>query len=107
MRDSLLWVYEGQTQYWGYVLAARSGLLTKQQALDAIAATAAAYDHRRGPEWRPLQDTTNHPGVEKRRPPPRRGRQPAQDYFFQREARLLDPRPLIPPTSGGTKTLSH
>ena len=32
MRDSLLWVYEGQTQYWGFVLAAaRSGLLTKQQ----------------------------------------------------------------------------
>ncbi len=25
MRDSLLWVYEGQTQYWGLVLAARSG----------------------------------------------------------------------------------
>ena len=36
MRGSLLWVYEGQTQYWGYVLAARSGLLTKQQALDAL-----------------------------------------------------------------------
>ena len=41
MRDSLLWVYEGQTQYWGFVLAARSGLLTKQQTLDAIAWTAA------------------------------------------------------------------
>ena len=25
MRDSLLWVYEGQTQYWGTVLAARAG----------------------------------------------------------------------------------
>ena len=52
MRDSLLWVYEGQTQYWGYVLAARSGLLSKQQALDAIAATAATYDYRVGRAWR-------------------------------------------------------
>jgi predicted metalloprotease with PDZ domain len=26
MRDTLLWVYEGQTEYWGQVLAARSGL---------------------------------------------------------------------------------
>ncbi|MEJ7747085.1 MAG: M61 family peptidase, partial [Luteimonas sp.] len=26
MQDSLLWVYEGQTQYWGNVLTARSGL---------------------------------------------------------------------------------
>ena len=31
MRDSLLWVYEGQTQYWGYVLAARSGLMTRRR----------------------------------------------------------------------------
>ena len=54
MRDSLLWVYEGQTQYWGFVLAARSGLLTKQQTLDALAATAALYDHRVGREWRAL-----------------------------------------------------
>jgi predicted metalloprotease with PDZ domain len=37
----LLWIYEGQTQYWGYVLAARAGLLTKEQALDALAGTAA------------------------------------------------------------------
>src|SRR3546814_20543141 len=25
MQNSLLWVYEGQTQFWGYVLDARSG----------------------------------------------------------------------------------
>ncbi|HEX7800611.1 MAG TPA: peptidase M61, partial [Asticcacaulis sp.] len=33
MRDSLLWVYEGQTQYWGIVLGGRSGLYSKDQAL--------------------------------------------------------------------------
>jgi predicted metalloprotease with PDZ domain len=70
MRDSLLWVYEGQTQYWGFVLEARSGLMTKQQALDAFAATAAAYDHRIGREWRALQDTTNDPIAAGRRPLP-------------------------------------
>ena len=43
MQDSLLWVYEGQTQFWGYVLGARSGMLSKQDTLDAIAATAATY----------------------------------------------------------------
>ena len=37
MRDSLLWVYEGQTEYWGKVLAARSGLWSRQQAMDALA----------------------------------------------------------------------
>ena len=30
MQDSLLWVYEGQTEYWGNVLTARSGLRTLQ-----------------------------------------------------------------------------
>ena len=48
MRGSLLWVYEGQTQYWGYVLAARSGLLSRKDTLDAIALTAATYDQRVG-----------------------------------------------------------
>ena len=42
MQDTMLWVYEGQTQFWGYVLGARSGMLSKQDTLDAIAATAAA-----------------------------------------------------------------
>src|SRR3546814_9675615 len=35
MRDSGLWVYEGQTQFWGYVLQARSGLVSKEDTLDA------------------------------------------------------------------------
>ena len=63
MQDSLLWVYEGQTQYWGNVLAARSGLVDVQTARDVQAAVAAQYDARAGREWRNLQDTTNQPIV--------------------------------------------
>ena len=59
MRDSLLWVYEGQTQYWGEVLAARSGLLTKQQFLEKLALYAARMEARIGRSWRSLQDTTS------------------------------------------------
>ncbi len=105
MRDSLLWVYEGQTQYWGYVLAARSGLLTKQQALDAVAATAAAYDNRRGREWRPLQDTTNDPVAQNRRPIPWRSWQRAEDYYSEGELVWLDADTLIRDMSGGKKSL--
>src|SRR5207245_648837 len=32
MQDTLLWVYEGQTQYWGQVLSTRSGLQSAEQA---------------------------------------------------------------------------
>jgi predicted metalloprotease with PDZ domain len=59
MRDTLLWVYEGQTEYWGQVLAARSGLWTKQQALDEWALLAASSAVAPGRNWRSLQDTTN------------------------------------------------
>ena len=105
MRDSLLWVYEGQTQYWGYVLAARSGLLTRQQAMDAIAATAAAYDNRKGREWRPLEDTTNDPIIAMRRPLPWRSWQRAEDYYSEGELIWLDADTLIRQMSGGAKSL--
>ncbi|HXQ80540.1 MAG TPA: hypothetical protein VN775_04455, partial [Opitutaceae bacterium] len=53
MRDSLLWVYEGQTDYWGKMMTARTGFLSKQQALDLLAWEAATFDNRPGRSWRP------------------------------------------------------
>ena len=57
MKTELLWVYEGLTQYLGFVLAARSGIRTADQARDALALLAATLDHRTGRTWRPLEDT--------------------------------------------------
>lgn len=105
MRDSLLWVYEGQTQYWGYVLEARAGLLTKQQTLDAFAATAAVYDHRIGREWRTLQDTTNDPIAAMRRPLPWLSWERSEDYYSEAELMWLDADTLIRERSGGRKSL--
>jgi predicted metalloprotease with PDZ domain len=61
MRSSLLWIYEGQTELWGIVLGARSGLTSKQDALDALALGAADLELRRGRSWRSLEDTTADP----------------------------------------------
>jgi predicted metalloprotease with PDZ domain len=105
MRGSLLWVYEGQTQYWGFVLAARAGLLTKQQALDAIAGTAALYDHRLGREWRTLEDTTNDPVIALRRPLPWRSWERSEDYYSEGELMWLDADTLIRELSDGRKSL--
>jgi predicted metalloprotease with PDZ domain len=105
MRDSLLWVYEGQTQYWGFVLGARSGLLSKQQALDAIAATAATYDHRIGREWRTLEDTTNDPIDAGRRALPWRSWERSEDYYSEGELMWLDADTLIREKSEGRKSL--
>jgi predicted metalloprotease with PDZ domain len=59
MQDDLLWVYEGLTNYLGFVLTARSGLLTADQDRDDLAITASALDHTPGREWRNLQDTAD------------------------------------------------
>ncbi|MBS0432900.1 MAG: M61 family metallopeptidase [Proteobacteria bacterium] len=82
MGDSLLWVYEGQTQYWGFVLTARAGLWNAQQFRDAMALVAAKYDRNRpGFEWRTIQDTTNDPTIAERAPLPYRSWQMSEEYY--------------------------
>ncbi len=105
MRDSLMWVYEGQTQYWGYVLSSRSTLLTKEQTLDAIAMTAAAYDNRRGRDWRPVQDTTNDPIIANRKPLSWLSYQRSEDYYSEGQLVWLDADTLIREKTGGKKSL--
>ncbi len=82
MGDSLLWLYEGQTQFWGQVLAARSGLWSVQQTRETLANVAATYDRGRpGLAWRALQDTTNDPTIAQRRALAFRNYQLSEDYY--------------------------
>ncbi|HEX7382158.1 MAG TPA: hypothetical protein VF265_08385 [Nevskiaceae bacterium] len=82
MGDSLLWVYEGQTQYWGFVLTARAGLWTPEEFRDAMAQVAARYDRGRpGFAWRNIQDTTNDPTISRRSPKAYRSWQMSEDYY--------------------------
>ncbi|MEO8114357.1 MAG: peptidase M61 [Phenylobacterium sp.] len=105
MRGSLLWVYEGQTQYWGFVLGARSGLLSKQDALDALAATAATYETRIGRQWRGVEDTTNDPVIASRRPIPWTSWQRSEDYYSEGQLVWLDVDTLIRERSAGKRSL--
>lgn len=105
MRDSLLWVYEGQTQYWGQVLTARSGLWSRQDALDSLAYIAATYEARVGRTWRPLQDTTNDPIVSQRRPQPWRSWQRGEDYYSEGLLIWLDADTLIRERTGNRRSL--
>lgn len=80
-RNSLLWVYEGQTQFWGYVLGARSGLFSKQETLDALASIAATLDQRPARQWRDMEDTTYDPIISARRPKGWLSWQRSEDYY--------------------------
>jgi len=106
MQDSLLWVYEGQDQFWGYVLGARSGMLSKQDTLDAIASTAAAYSlGTPGRVWRPLIDTTNDPIIARRSPAPWRSWQRSEDYYSEGELMWIDVDRIIRQQSGGRRSI--
>ena len=106
MQDTLLWVYEGQTQFWGYVLGARSGMLSKQDTLDAIAATAAAYGPGTpGRTWRPLEDTTNDPIIAQRSPQPWRSWQRSEDYYSEGQLIWTDVDRIIRQQSGGKRSI--
>ena len=59
MQDDLLWVYEGLTEFYGDVLAGRSGLWDPDQYRQHLAAVAARMDTRPGRTWRNLQDTAD------------------------------------------------
>jgi predicted metalloprotease with PDZ domain len=105
MRDELLWLYEGQTQYWGYVLATRAGLLSPEEFREMLANTAATYAYRRGRIWRPLADTTFDPIINARRPLGWRNWQRAEDYYSEGLLIWLDADTLIRQETGGAKSL--
>lgn len=105
MRGSLLWVYEGLTQYYGYVLAARSLLWSAQQTREALALTAATYQYRVGREWRSVADTTNDPILSARRPAPWRSWQRNEDYYSEGLLVWLDADTLIRERTGGRRSL--
>jgi len=105
MRGSLLWVYEGLTQYYGFVLAARSGLWSQEDTRAALAMTAATYQHRVGREWRSVVDTTNDPILSARRPAPWRSWLRNEDYYSEGLLVWLDADTLIRERTNGRRSL--
>ena len=105
MRGSLLWVYEGQTQFWGYVLQARSGLVSKQDTLDQYAMIMASYDSQPARHWRDLVDTTNDPVISARRPKGWQSWQRSEDYYNEGLLVWMDVDSLLREQSGGKKSI--
>jgi predicted metalloprotease with PDZ domain len=107
MGNDLLWVYEGLTDYYGNVLAARSGMRTPDEARDVFAQIAANFEISPGRTWRSLEDTTNEPiasshGATAMVWP---GWQRAYDYYMESDLIWLDADTKIRELSGGKKSL--
>lgn len=105
MQNELLWVYEGQTQYWDLPLSARSGMQSKAMVLGEIARTAASYVNQPGRSWRPLVDTTNDPQIGQRASKPYYSFSRGEEYYNEGALIWLEADMLIRTESKGRKSL--
>jgi predicted metalloprotease with PDZ domain len=81
-------------------------MLSKQDTLDAIAATAAAYSTGTpGRAWRPLIDTTNDPIISSRAPQPWRSWQRSEDYYSEGQLIWMDVDRIIRQQSRGRRSI--
>jgi predicted metalloprotease with PDZ domain len=105
MRDDLLWVYEGMTEYWGNILTARAGMRTAEETRDFMAFVAADFAISPGRDWRPLVDTTNQPIVSQRHPVSWVSYQRPEDYYLEGMLIWLDADTKIRELTNGQKSL--
>jgi predicted metalloprotease with PDZ domain len=106
MQPSLLWVYEGMTEYLGIVLAGRSGLWSPELTRDMLAVFAATYDQNRaGRQWRNLQDTTQEPILHYRGRKSYGSWQRGKDYYTEGAFVWLDVDTKLRELSRGKRSL--
>ena len=103
---SLLWVYEGMTQYMGNVLAARSGLKSQEQYRDLLAASAANLDNKPGREWRSTEDTAIAASILRGGNPAWANWKRGQDYYQEGELFWLDADTTIRKLTDNKKSLT-
>ena len=105
-QGSLLWVYEGMTQYLGNVLAARSGLKSQEQYRDILAMSAANLDYKPGREWRSTEDTAIAASILRGGNPAWSNWKRGQDYYQEGELFWLDADTLIRQKTDNKKSLT-
>jgi predicted metalloprotease with PDZ domain len=105
MQDNLLWVYEGQTSYWDWVLAARSGVQSKEIVIGELARAAAFYQLQPGRDWRSVEDTTHDPIYAARKPKPNATWSRGEDYYVEGSLVWLEADMIIREQSSGKKSL--
>lgn len=105
MQDDLLWTYEGQDQFWGTVLAARSGLQGKDMVLGMLAGWAGGFSVQPGRRWRSVEDTGHDPifAARKAKPFPSLARN--EDYYTEGALIWLEFDQIIRRETGGRRSI--
>jgi predicted metalloprotease with PDZ domain len=105
MQGDLLWTYEGQDQFWGTVLAARSGLQAKETVLGMLAAWAGNFAEQPGRRWRAVEDTGFDPVFAARKPKPYSSLSRSEDYYTEGALIWLEIDQIIRQGTGGAKSI--
>jgi predicted metalloprotease with PDZ domain len=105
MKGGLLWVYEGLTQYYGVMLAARSGLMPPGIFREYLASTAAYLNDRPGRTWRDLQDTAISAQIIYSLPPEGGSWRRSVDYYDESTLIWLEADTIIRKQTNGKKSL--
>jgi predicted metalloprotease with PDZ domain len=103
--SSLLWIYEGLTEYYGDVLGVRSGLRTPELYRENLALFAAGMDQQAGRAWRPLEDTAVAAQLLYLAPQAWADWRRGVDFYPESELIWLEADVLIREKSGGKKSL--
>ena len=105
MQDDLLWTYEGQDQFWGTVLAARSGLQGKDVVLGMLASWAGNFAVQPGRRWRSVEDTGHDPVFAARKPKPFASLARSEDYYTEGALIWLEIDQIIREKTGGKRSI--
>ncbi|MFM5924076.1 MAG: M61 family metallopeptidase [Novosphingobium sp.] len=105
MQGDLLWTYEGQDQFWGTVLAARSGLQGKDMVLGMLASWAGGFTMQPGREWRSVEDTGTDPVFAARKAKPYPSLARSEDYYTEGALVWLEIDQIIRERTGGKRSI--
>lgn len=105
MQDDLLWTYEGQDQFWGTVLAARSGLQGKDMVLGMLAGWAGNFSVQPGRRWRSVLDTGHDPIFAGRKAKPYASLSRNEDYYTEGALIWLEIDQIIRRETGGKRSI--
>ncbi len=101
----LLWVYEGLTNYLGWLLASRSGLFSAEDSREHVALTAARMSNSRGRAWRSLDDTAAAANVLFDAPTSWRSWRRAVDFYDEGTLLWLEVDVIIRTQTKGAKSI--
>lgn len=104
-RTSLLWVYEGLTEYLGEVLMVRSGLASPREYQETLTSTIGGLMLRTGRKWRSLEDTAVASHLLRASSPNWNELRRDQDYYFEGALLWMEADAIIRERTEGARNL--